>query len=169
MNSAVIGTWSLVSASDVENGQLPVEGWQPGDVSEWLFNEDSNELIGKVKPQSGLKLRISTDDTFAEIKTGEPRFLCYDRDGVQEDRIIPFAGIVNYEGADGYLLLEEPSEEAISFDPVRAFRARCDDGDTVICDKVRLRDDLLVRTVSVVTDELYTERMLFIFGRESAE
>ena len=169
MNSAIIGTWSLVSASDVENGQLPVEGWQPGDVSEWLYNDEGDEPIGKVEPQSGLTLRIGADGTFAEIKTGEPRFLCYDRDGVQEDSIIPFDGIVKYEGASGYLLLEEPSEEAISLDPLRAFRARCDDGDTIICDKVRLRNDLLVRTVSVVTDELYTERMLFIFGRESAE
>ena len=45
---------------------------------------------------------------------------------------------------------------------------RYDDGDTKISDTLRLSGERLLRTVNVVTDELYTDRQLIAYLRQHA-
>ena len=44
---------------------------------------------------------------------------------------------------------------------------RYDDGDTRISDGLRLQGTRLLRTMNVVTDELYTDRQLFAYERRA--
>jgi len=65
-----------------------------------------------------------------------------------------FGGIVREDNGRGYLLTA-----------ATAGRLRLDDGDTRICDSARVVGGRLVRTICVITDECYGDRVVLVYDR----
>ncbi len=130
---------------------------------QWLRGEDYENLENLTKAD-GLRLEINADGTFTETKTSDPQIEWFDEEGVSESRITPFDGIYKIFDERAFLTLETPSTLSDTDD---AERIRYDDGDTKICDSLRLIDEYLIRTVSVITDELYTTRVLMRYLKSS--
>lgn len=122
----------------------------------WLRGEDY-ENLGNLTKAEGLLLEINADGTFTESKTGDPQIEWFDEEGISESRITPFNGIYKIFDERAFLTLETPSTLSDTDD---SERIRYDDGDTKVCDSLRVIDEDLIRTVSVITDELYTTRVL---------
>lgn len=159
------GTWLLTAAIST-NGAIPiVDGeTEEGAVDAWLYGS-SHDMLGQTTPAHGLTLSIAADGSFAEEKTSTPALTWFDSEGVLDARVTPFDGVIHTEGSIGYLLLREPISWATPSDPLRATRVRYDDGDMIICDKLELVGEALVRTMSVVTDELYLDRTVLVYRR----
>ncbi|MGI5132532.1 hypothetical protein ACQEVB_37420 [Pseudonocardia sp. CA-107938] len=109
-------------------------------------------------PASGLVLRIAEDTAFTE--SGSADVPWFDVDGVLEASAVPFAGTVTRAG---YLVADGVEPRPVDGRP--EVLCRVDDGDTRITDAVLADADSLVRTVSVVTDELYPSRIRYRYER----
>lgn len=164
MDTAVVGTWLLAAATAISSEVAFTETETAGGVDAWLYGS-SNHLLDQAQPLEGLKLTIGADATFTEVKTRDLNLAWYDRDGVLDTQVTPFNGIVMVEGKIMYLLLEVSIAGASSEVEVRTTRVRYDDGDTIICDQIERFNDSLVRTMSVVTDELYLDRTVLIYRK----
>jgi hypothetical protein len=158
-----IGNWFLAGTFS-ENGQFEIIE----DIEEyrrnyevWLIAEDYSNL-DKLLSINGLQLTVNADGTFTESKTGNPQIDWFDADGVLDSQITPFDGRYKIFDNRAFLTVEDVSSWAISDDPDRI---RLDDGDTKICDSLRIVGENLIRTVSVITDELYTTRVLFKYQK----
>lgn len=162
MERPIAGVWLLTGATAVDDevdlDGLPVEE----QIDEWLYGA-RYDLMDEAEPVEGLKLTIHPDGTFTEAKTGSLRLPWYDREGVLDEEVVPFSGMLKTEATVMYLHLEEPISWASSEDAIRAVRVRYDDGDTTICDRLAIVNHQLVRTMSVVTDELYLNKLLLIY------
>lgn len=165
MNPSMIGIWVLISSLTVES-DIPFVGQEPetDGVNTWLYG-NSNELLGQASPTPGLTLRIEPNGVFSEERTDNLKLSWFDEEGVLTETVAPFGGIVNTEGALSYLVLAAPISWATPIEPLRKARVRYDDNDTVICDKLEVIDGQLIRTMSVVTDELYLNRTVLIYRR----
>ena len=166
MIQPLVGVW-LLTASFCDEAEMPYlsnNRRDPHGVDNWLYGS-SHEQLTRAMPAEGLTLHIESDSTFTERRHGQPNVPWFDAEGVLDTDVTPFDGLVRMEGRTGYLLLATPIRWAIPRDRVRKTRIRYEDGDTTICDKVELVDGRLVRTVSVVTDELYLERNVLVYRR----
>lgn len=160
------GTWDLNGSFD-NHGQFEIIK----DIEEyrriyerWLRDEDY-ENLENLNKADGLRLEIKSDGTFTESKTGNPQLEWFDEDGVSVSKITPFDGIYKIYDDRAFLTLQTPSNLSYTNDPERI---RYDDGDTKVCDSLRIVGEDLIRTVSVITDELYTIRILMRYTRSSA-
>ncbi len=129
----------------------------------WLRGEDYENLENLTEAE-GLRLEIKADGTFTESKTGDPQIEWFDEEGVLESNITPFDGVYKIFDERAFLTLQTPSNLSDTDDPERI---RYDDGDTKICDSLRVIGEDLIRTVSVITDELYTTRVLLRYLKSS--
>lgn len=168
MDATVVGTWLLAAAISINSEVDLTETATAGGIDAWLYGS-SNHLLNQAQPLEGLKLTIGADATFAEVKTHALNLAWYDREGVLDEQVTPFDGIVTIEGNLMYLHPEAPIAGALSEAEVRNARVRYDDGDTIICDQIERVNDMLVRTMSVVTDELYLDRTILIYQRATGE
>ncbi|MBW4579077.1 MAG: hypothetical protein KME42_05810 [Tildeniella nuda ZEHNDER 1965/U140] len=159
-----VGVWLLTAATAIDD-EVDLEGLPAADqIDEWLYST-AYDLIDEAEPVSGLKLTIHADGTFTEEKTGLLNLPWYDREGVLDEAVTPFSGILKTEENLMYLHLEEPISWATPEDTIREVRVRYDDGDTIICDRIEIISNQLVRTMSVVTDELYLNKVLLIYQK----
>jgi hypothetical protein len=156
-----IGTWILVGNFS-ENGSFEILD----DIEEyrrlyekWLCEKPSVNLENFVE-SSGLRLELNTDGTFSETKTGEPQIEWFDEEGVLNNQVSPFSGVYKIFDDRAFLTLSEPVSEPFDFE-----RMRYDDGDTKICDGLQIIDEYLIRTVSVITDELYKDRVFLRYKK----
>lgn len=113
-----------------------------------------------------MTLTIDANATLTEARTRALKLAWYDCEGVLDEQVTPFDGIVVIESDQMYLHLEAPICGA---SVVRNTRVRYDDGDTIICDRIERINDALVRTISVVTDELYLDRTILIYQKATKE
>jgi|GEM_PF-4391016 len=163
------GEWRLVASGSInaEIAFINDEEPDPNGVSDWLNGFD-HALVAASKPTSGLTLSIAADGTFSEIVSGNPQVYWFDVEGVLESEVIPFSGVVVHNDQASYL---RPTSIATWATPVEGRYGlavlRYDDGDTEISDSVRLVENQLIRTVNVVTDELYLDRIAIVYERIS--
>ncbi|WP_221645468.1 hypothetical protein, partial [Nostoc sp. UCD120] len=54
---------------------------------------------------------------------------------------------------------------AVPSDEVNKKKLRYDDGDTKIADSIEVQGEQLIRTISVVTDELYLDRVIIVYKK----
>ncbi|GAB5515737.1 hypothetical protein [Rhodopirellula baltica] len=87
----------------------------------------------------------------------------FDLEGIQINDYQPMSGEVRIRKRVGFLIPDGGPQYGlpISID----LPLRYDDGDTKVCDAIRAFDDHLVRQLSVVTDELYLDRMTLLYRR----
>ena len=158
MNTGGIeGTW-LLTGTFALNSEIPFidDEPKPDGVEEWL-NGKSPEVLDQIMPADGLKLVIDSDGTFTEEKIGAPQITWYDSEGVLESNVNPFNGTIQESKGTFYLIAED-------IEPTG--NLRYDDGDTKIADSLTTIGDDLVRTISVVTDELYLDRILLRYQKK---
>ena len=110
---------------------------------------------------------IDPDGRFAESPTPEIEGNWFDVEGVLADGSEPMSGTLTLAGDRAWLQpdgIPRWSEHALNRHGAAVLRY--DDGDTKISDGLRLKEGRLLRTVNVVTDELYTDRQLVAYQRE---
>jgi hypothetical protein len=161
----LIGTWLLTGSISL-NSEIKFIGDEPdpNGVENWL-NSNSNNLIAQVEATEGLTLTISSDGKFFEERTGEPKVYWFDREGVLESEVIPFNGHLSFYDSKAFLLVDDLISWAVPSDEVSKKKLRSDDGDTKIADSIEVQGEQLIRTISVVTDELYLDRVIIVYKK----
>ncbi len=162
MNPDVVGIWQLVAAISIDC-EIPIMDIpaHTSAIDAWLYG-NSHQLIRQAPLNYGLSLQINVDATFTETGTNTLSFTWFDAEGVLTEPAIPFDGVINLDGDDLYF--HATLSDGYT-DPVRGHRVRYDDGDTIVCDRAKLVQHRLVRTMSVVTDELYGDRSILIYQK----
>lgn len=161
---STIGTWLLIGSVSI-NSEVSFVGEEPdpNGVKDWL-NGEGKELIDKINATSGLTLNIGSDGTFTETKEGNPRVYWFSDEGVLESEVVPFNGVVKTNRAGSFLQPEEIPSWATPTDDY-GVALRYDDGDTKISDHIYIAGENLVRTINVVTDELYLDRIVVVYKK----
>ena len=161
-----VGEWHLdgyafVNTS-VGTGAIP----SPSDIEEWLL-VTAGAGWPEFEAQSGLVLTVRGDGTYSERVSGAPPMLWYDTEGVQTDSPEPTEGVVRDVHGQSALSLHPGTARAHEGNSQGNLRGvvRYDDGDTVVSDLLRVQDGILVRAISVVTDELYFNRVVARYRR----
>ncbi|MBC7501745.1 MAG: hypothetical protein H7315_14820 [Herminiimonas sp.] len=164
---SVVGRWALVGSTSI-NGEIAFVGDEPdpNGVSNWL-NGHAEDLEESIEQTSGLELEISQDGRFTERQVGRPKVYWFDVEGVLSNEVAPFNGALTFNDKLFYLQPDIPNWSVHAQNRCGEAILRYDDGDTKICDSLRLRGDRLLRTVNVVTDELYTDRVLIAYEKRS--
>ena len=141
----------------------------PNEVADWLNAFDDN-LVKTATPVSGLVLTIEPAlGAFTEMVIGNPAIEWFDAEGVLAEEVSPFDGTIVCNAQGAYLRPKDVPEWATPVDGrYRAAILRYDDGDTKIADNLRVADGRLVRTVNIVTDELYLNRVIIVYERDKA-
>lgn len=164
MNDASpIGTWQLIATarSDSEIAFIGEEP-DPAGVADWL---NGRSAAGATVPAAGLLLEIQPNGRFTERRTGTPAVDWFDAEGVLADKPSPFDGTVLQSGLTAYLRPDDIASWARPEDGRYAPAVlRYDDGDTKIADSVTRDGPNLLRTVNVVTDELYLTRVVLVYA-----
>jgi hypothetical protein len=161
----LIGTWLLTGSISL-NSDIKFIGDEPdpNGVENWL-NGNSNNLIAQVEATEANSLTISSDGKFFEERTGEPKVYWYDREGVLSSEVIPFNGHLSFYDSKAFLLVDDLVSWAVPSDEVNKKKLRYDDGDTKIADSIEVQGSQLIRTISVVTDELYLDRAIIVYKK----
>ena len=164
--SAYVGRWALISSASI-NSEISFIGEDPdpNGVNDWL-NGDAIDLVDGSDPTTGLLLQIEQDGSFSEQKTGNPKVYWFDSEGVLTNDVEPFDGRLQSNESNVFLRPSEIPSWAI---PVEGKHGRAilrlDDGDTKISDRLDVIGDRLIRSVNVVTDELYLDRIVIVYSR----
>ncbi len=161
----LIGTWILIGSISI-NSEIELIGGEhdSNEVEKWLGGK-SYELINEVEPTEGLILTITSDGRFEEEKTGYPQVSWFDREGVLQSEVTPFQGYLSFHETNIYFTPADLPSWAMPVDRESRIKLRYDDGDTKISDCIERQNDQLIRTVSVVTDELYLDRVIIVYQR----
>lgn len=161
----LVGTWILIG-SILTNSEIKLIGGEhdSNEVEKWLVGK-SYELLNQVEPTEGLTLTITSDGRFEEEKTGYPHVSWFDREGVLQSEVTPFQGYLSFHETNIYFIPADLPSWAMPVDKESKMKLRYDDGDTKISDCIERQNDRLIRTVSVVTDELYLDRVIIVYQR----
>jgi hypothetical protein len=165
------GRWELVAAAaeeDIPNDYADDKtnighGWVPVDEfnRRWLAGEPLHPEP-PLTPLTGLTLTIAEDGTFTETGAADVAWL--DDEGVLEQNARPFDGTVETAPGGTFLIGEEGVQAAV-FADATDLRLRIDDGDTGITDLLTLDGDQLLRTMSMITDEMYPLRIRLAYRK----
>jgi len=158
------GEWQLdryqhitdeIAYDDNEDGPRVTE------IQAWLIGTDGVS-VDAMPRRTGLRMRMKCG-SFSESATAFDE-LMFDVSGIQVNDYRPMSG--NLEKINGltFLVADVVSRFAAS-DTVDDVVVRYHDGDTTVCDTLRVIDEYLVRQTSVVTDEIYLDRMLLAYRR----
>lgn len=160
--SLIVGKWILIGSISMKS-ELEFIGEQPKPhgVKNWL-NSQTPQLLETMKSTEGLTLTIAPDGTFQEEKIGEPQVEWFDCDGVLSAEVKPFNGYLNVFDSSIYLITDECPLWA------RDEKLRYNDGDTKISDTLEIYHEKLIRTVSVVTDGMYFDKVVLIYVKATA-
>jgi hypothetical protein len=169
MKPEFLGEWHLNAYAYVDTHIGPGDPPAPVDIEDWLFAAAG---VGwpELEARTGLELVIRHDGSYSErVVGGELPMLWYESEGVQVDAPEPTEGTVrDVDGRDGASLHPHsaPAPEIRTEEGLRGV-LRYDDGDTQVSDILRVAGDSLVRAISVVTDEIYFNRIVARYGRLS--
>ena len=158
---ALTGTWNLV-AYYYEDSEIEYTDDQDFPAQEIMANwlkGNSDQSLAEAKPASGLTLTL-TEDQFSEENKDFTQ-LIFDVEGVQVDDYKPMHGSIKVES--GLTLLEPAETPNWAQEGDCAPYVRFDDGDTKITESIKLIDKQLIRTQSVITDEIYLSRVVLIY------
>jgi len=160
MMSELVGRWDLRRYAHIAD-EVSTDGDNSG-IQAWLRGLDDNSPESGDE-RTGLQLLIR-DGIFSESVQGFTS-LMFDREGIQVNDYQPMSGNVVIIKGIAYLIPEGVAEDALH--DAGDCALRYDDGDTMVCDTIRVFGDTLVRQLSVVTDELYLDRMTLVYGRST--
>ncbi len=162
---SITGDWELIGTASI-NSEISFieEEPEPDGVKNWL-NGRAEELIKKTELTSGLTLRIDSEGNFTEKKDGNPEIEWFDSEGVLEPEVIPFDGVIKIDGSGAYIVPKQIPSWAEPSKIEYGVILRYDDSDTKICDRIEKIDGKLIRTMSVVTDELYLNRVVIVYKK----
>jgi hypothetical protein len=159
------GTWILIGSTAIAATiEFSEEEPNSSGVKDWL-NGTAAELVDRIEPTAGLTLSIDLSNQFTEVRVGEPQVSWFSSEGVLENEVIPFNGFVKFYRKIAYLTATAAPKWAVPAKAKYGAILRYDDGDTKICDRIELMGDKLIRTVNVVTDELYLDRIAIVYAR----
>lgn len=153
---SLVGTWVLVGTVSITD-ELP-EVQAPHDF--W-FSQPEIAQIDSIKPESGLELTIDKSGQFTETRIGSPNVYWFHEEGYLSDEVEPFSRIIKYDGDNSYLF---PSSVRLDFNK-NDNRLRVD-GDMEISERLDFIDGKLIRTVNVVTDAMYLDRVIMRYERK---
>ena len=153
------GSWELTQYCHVNDEFRLTDGeLAAGDADSWLLGLPNADQ--RTVSSAGLQLAI--EGTLFTETASDFSELMFDREGIQVNDYSPMSGKIISIKNVGFLLPQGVPEHALP--PIRNdVAARYDDGDTVVCDTLRLSDRNLLRQVSVITDELYIDRMVLVY------
>ena len=162
-----VGTWQLIGSTSTKGELAFIDNRpDPNGVKNWLKGK-AGELISQINSTSGLTLTINQNATFTEEKEGNPEVNWFSNEGVLESKVVPFDGKVKFQADEAYLYPNEISEWAKPRGRKYGIALRYNDGDTIIADNISLIDEKLVRTVNVVTDGMYFDRVVIVYAKKS--
>jgi hypothetical protein len=161
MDLDLLGVWHLTGYAYVDTHIGPGDPPDPADIARWLCAAPG---IGwpQVEARTGVELEIWQDASYSErLVGGRIPMMWYDVEGVLVESPEPTEGIVReIIGSDGVSLHPHGAPQVRS-----PHVLRYDDGDTQVSDILRIDGDSLVRAISVVTDDLYFNRVVACYGR----
>ncbi len=166
-----VGRWEIVAVEEEEG-----EATFPDDVDDdyentefldWLNETPTCHRASASEVASGVTLEIFEDGNFEERAEEGARLPCFDEEGVMEMNASPFDGEIVEQGGALYLRPKDLHPGVSPEDERYEVIIRYDDGDTAICDHVKVAKDNLYRTVSVTTDALYFNRIHYIYERRA--
>jgi hypothetical protein len=163
----IAGTWELIGFAETQStARLIGEDTDPADIDAWL-NRHDDSLLSDAEAASGLRLRIDAGN-FTEERTGSPSVSWFDAEGVLAEEVAPFDGTLIRTEDGIYLRPAVIPSWAMPVDGRHGPAVlRYDDSDTKIAESLHLAGERLMRTVNVVTDELYLNRVVLIYARDS--
>ena len=153
------GHWHLVGYRHF-NDELPLTDSETGadDIHSWLLGSDN--IVRDVPTATGLKIQID-GNTFSEaVKSFDD--LMFDIEGIQVNDYQPMAGTIHFVADIGFVRPDGVPDYA-SPQIKTDLAARYSDGDTIVGDTLRRAGDNLIRQISVVTDELYVDRIVLVY------
>lgn len=158
-----VGIWQLIGSTSTKGELAFIDNKpDPNGVKNWLKGE-ARELISQINSTSGLTLTINQHGTFTEEKEGNPEVNWFSSEVVLESKVVPFNGKVKFQADVAYLYPNEIPDWAKPRGRKYGIVLRYNDGDTIISDNISLIDQKLVRTVNVVTDEMYFDRVAIVY------
>lgn len=163
-----VGTWHLTASTTI-NSEISFVGEEPdpNGVNNWLKG-NGQELIEKAETTSGLSLKISSNGSFIEEKNADTKVDRFDGEGVLSLDAFTLTGTLKSNSYGVFLEQSSiPSWANSSTSAPEKYDAfvRFDDGDTKISDSIEIQGNTLIRTVNVVTDELYLMRVVYLYTR----
>ena len=162
-----IGTWQLIGRASTKGELGFIDNRpDPNNVKNWLKGK-AEELFNQINSTSGLTLTINHNGTFTEEQEGNPEVTWFSNEGVLESKVVPFSGKVKFQADEAYLYPNEISDWAKPRGRKYGIVLRYNDGDTIIADNISLVDEKLVRTVNVVTDGMYFDRVAIVYAKQS--
>lgn len=162
-----IGTWQLIGSVSTKGELAFIDNKpDPNGVKNWLKGK-ADELVNQINSTSGLTLTINQDGNFTEVVEGSPQVTWFSNEGVLESKVVPFNGKVKFQAGVAYLYPNEISDWAKPRGRKYGIVIRYNDGDTIIADNISLVDEKLVRTVNVVTDGMYFDRVAIVYAKQS--
>ncbi|MDY6901727.1 MAG: hypothetical protein SWZ49_27155 [Cyanobacteriota bacterium] len=162
---SLVGTWQLIGSASTKGELAFIDNKpDPNGVKNWLKGE-AGEIINQINSTSGLTLTINQNGTFTEEKEGNPEVNWFSSEGVLESKVVSFNGKVKFQADVAYLYPNEIPDWAKPRGRKYGIVLRYNDGDTIISDNISLIDEKLVRTVNVVTDGMYFDRVVIVYEK----
>lgn len=160
-----VGDWTLSGATHV-TGQLEFVGdtTTPGAHDAWLRGTGATELAA-LGPASGLTLTVSDDATFTE--TGESAVTLFDSGGVEISGDAPYPGRLAATSSGICVFADTSTIPAAVIDVPDPSILRVSD-DVNIAERFEIMAGRLVRTTNVVTDGIYTARVVLVYDRSTS-
>lgn len=151
---AFAGTWRLCHWSAVWAVEFE------GSPDEFLYQDPAGPLTRADDDSEvwGSTLSVDANGDFSQSGECDRPILTYDEQGVQVSGVANFGGVIRDDSGRGYLLVGAVAG-------ISTGRLRCDDGDTRVCDSARVVGRRLVRTICVITDECYGDRVVLVYDR----
>ena len=157
----LVGTWRSLGTVSYRRELQFIDGRpDPMGVVNWL-NGKGDSSIAEITPALGLTLTITPTDDFREQKQGEPDIKWFNAAGELSPNVLPFSGKLSRHNSKVYLIADNVPQWAQS--PSKPKRHRYADGDTTITDLLEIKANKLVRTVNVVTDLMYFDRVIIVY------
>jgi hypothetical protein len=161
----ISGQWVLIGSTS-RKGEVRFINEEPidADIFDWL-NGQELDVVDEIEQTNCLSMSIFDDNTFTEVKNNaESNFDWYDEEGVLDPDFIPFGGAIK---CNAHGIFIQPKKISAMGLPTEEYGAilRYDDGDTKICDRISLHEKNMIRTISIVTDELYLDRTILVYKK----
>lgn len=160
------GEWELVGYQhrtdeiEYDDGD---DGPRVTEIHAWLLGAElTSASLEAAPPRTGLQLAIQSGAFRESVENFSE--LMFDESGVQVNDYQPMSGQLAIINSVAFLVPEGVPDYAKP-EPAEDMVVRYDDGDTLVCDSLRVVNGMLVRQTSVVTDEIYLERMLLVYRR----
>ncbi len=115
---------------------------------------------------NGMIVRIFADGQFSQCFSDCPVLDWYDQEGVLDHPVNAFDGWTFCDHDRIYFNTNEKPEWSHKHSDADPKRCRYDDGDTTICDFAELVDGRLLRTLNVMTDDSYVNRVAMLYVRD---